>query len=128
MGARLVRAFLRITDPRVRLAIIRMVEKMESAPADCQVPAIRPASSAFRTSPARLPHPTISTYLLIAIPPHSLWSGPLLSRVTSLGRCQVKLDDFHHRGVVRVPHLSLELLDAVALPPHTAAAETGRMG
>ena len=29
MGARLVRAFLRITDPRVRLAIIRMVEKME---------------------------------------------------------------------------------------------------
>jgi hypothetical protein len=34
-GARLVRAFLRITDPRVRLAIIHMVEKMESAPADC---------------------------------------------------------------------------------------------
>ena len=34
-GARLVRAFLRITDPRVRLAIVHMVEKMESAPADC---------------------------------------------------------------------------------------------
>lgn len=34
-GARLVRAFLRITDPRVRVAIIHMVEKMESAPADC---------------------------------------------------------------------------------------------
>ena len=28
-GARLVRAFLRITDPRVRLAIVHMVEKME---------------------------------------------------------------------------------------------------
>jgi hypothetical protein len=34
-GARLVRAFLRITDPRVRLAIVQMVEKMEYAPADC---------------------------------------------------------------------------------------------
>jgi hypothetical protein len=39
-GARLVRAFLRITDPGVRLAIVHMVEKMgsptmESAPADC---------------------------------------------------------------------------------------------
>jgi hypothetical protein len=34
-GARLVRAFLRITDPRVRLAIVQMVEKMGSAPADC---------------------------------------------------------------------------------------------
>jgi hypothetical protein len=32
-GARLIRAFLRITDPTVRLAIIRMVEKV-SAPAD----------------------------------------------------------------------------------------------
>jgi hypothetical protein len=32
-GARLVRAFLRITDPRVRLAIVRMVENA-SAPAD----------------------------------------------------------------------------------------------
>jgi len=34
-GARLIRAFLRITDPRVRLAIVNLVEKMESAPADC---------------------------------------------------------------------------------------------
>jgi len=34
-GARLVRAFLRITDPRVRLAIVHMVEKMEFAAADC---------------------------------------------------------------------------------------------
>jgi len=33
-GARLVRAFLRIADPRVRLAIVHMVEQMESAPAD----------------------------------------------------------------------------------------------
>jgi hypothetical protein len=32
-GARLVRAFLRITDPRVRLAIVHMVEKV-SGPAD----------------------------------------------------------------------------------------------
>lgn len=32
-GARLVRAFLRITDPKVRLIIIDMVEKMESAAA-----------------------------------------------------------------------------------------------
>ena len=35
LGARLVRAFLRITDPRVRLAIFQMVEKMGYAPADC---------------------------------------------------------------------------------------------
>ena len=35
-GARLVRAFLRITDSRVRLAIIQMVEKVGSAAAaDC---------------------------------------------------------------------------------------------
>ena len=34
-GARLVRAFLRITDPMVRLAIVHMVEKVGSAPADC---------------------------------------------------------------------------------------------
>ena len=34
-GARLVRAFLRIADPRVRLAIVDMVEKMQSASADC---------------------------------------------------------------------------------------------
>ena len=34
-GARLVRAFLRITDPGVRSAIVHMVEKMGSAPADC---------------------------------------------------------------------------------------------
>ena len=35
-GARLVRAFLRITDLRVRLAIIQMVEKVGSAAAaDC---------------------------------------------------------------------------------------------
>ena len=32
-GARLVRAFLQIIDPRVRLAIVRMVENV-SAPAD----------------------------------------------------------------------------------------------
>ena len=32
-GARLVRAFLRITDPTVRLAIVDMVERV-SAPAD----------------------------------------------------------------------------------------------
>jgi hypothetical protein len=34
-GARLVRAFLRITDPMVRLAIVQMVEKVGSASADC---------------------------------------------------------------------------------------------
>jgi hypothetical protein len=35
-GARLVHAFLRITDPTVRLAIVQMVEKVGSAaPADC---------------------------------------------------------------------------------------------
>ena len=35
-GARLVRAFLRITNPAVRLAIVQMVEKVVSAaPADC---------------------------------------------------------------------------------------------
>lgn len=34
-GARLVRAFLRIADPRTRLAIVDMVEKMGSASADC---------------------------------------------------------------------------------------------
>ena len=35
-GARLVRAFLRITNSRVRLAIIQMVEKVGSAAAaDC---------------------------------------------------------------------------------------------
>jgi hypothetical protein len=33
-GARLVRAFLRITDPTVRLAIVYMVEQVGSAPAD----------------------------------------------------------------------------------------------
>jgi hypothetical protein len=32
-GARLVRAFLRITDPRVRVAVVQMVEKMGHAPA-----------------------------------------------------------------------------------------------
>jgi hypothetical protein len=32
-GARLVRAFLRITDPGIRLAIVHMVEKMGRAPA-----------------------------------------------------------------------------------------------
>ena len=34
-GARLVRAFLRIADPTVRMSIVRMVEKVGSAPADC---------------------------------------------------------------------------------------------
>jgi hypothetical protein len=34
-GARLVRAFLRIADPAVRLAIVQMIEKMGYAPADC---------------------------------------------------------------------------------------------
>jgi hypothetical protein len=35
-GARLVRAFLQITDPRVRLAIVQMVEKVGfAAAADC---------------------------------------------------------------------------------------------
>jgi len=34
-GARLVRAFLRIADPRIRLAIVQMVEKAGSATADC---------------------------------------------------------------------------------------------
>jgi hypothetical protein len=34
-GARLVRAFLRITDPRVRAAIVHMVEGIESARVDC---------------------------------------------------------------------------------------------
>jgi hypothetical protein len=33
-GARLVRAFLRITDPTVRLAIVHMVEEVGSAPAE----------------------------------------------------------------------------------------------
>ena len=33
-GARLVRAFLRITNPAVRLAIVQMVEKVGSAPAE----------------------------------------------------------------------------------------------
>ena len=33
-GARLVRAFLRIANPAVRLAIVQMVEKVGSAPAD----------------------------------------------------------------------------------------------
>ena len=35
-GARLIRAFLQITDPRVRLAIVQMVEKVGfAAAADC---------------------------------------------------------------------------------------------
>ncbi len=34
-GARLIRAFLRISDPRVRLSIVQMVEKVGSASADC---------------------------------------------------------------------------------------------
>jgi len=35
-GARLVRAFLRIADPRLRLAIVQMVEKAASpVAADC---------------------------------------------------------------------------------------------
>jgi hypothetical protein len=33
-GARLVRAFLRITDPGIRLAIVHMVEKMGRTPAN----------------------------------------------------------------------------------------------
>ena len=33
-GARLVRAFLRITDPQVRSAIVHMVETMGSEPAE----------------------------------------------------------------------------------------------
>jgi hypothetical protein len=33
-GARLVRAFLRIANPAVRLAIVQMVEKVGSAPAE----------------------------------------------------------------------------------------------
>jgi hypothetical protein len=33
-GARLVRAFLRITDPMLRLAIVRLVENVGAAPAD----------------------------------------------------------------------------------------------
>jgi hypothetical protein len=32
-GARLVRAFLPITDPTLRLAIVQMIEKVGSAPA-----------------------------------------------------------------------------------------------
>ena len=36
LGARLVQAFLRITNPAVRLAIVQMVEKVGSAAAvDC---------------------------------------------------------------------------------------------
>jgi hypothetical protein len=35
-GARLIRAFLRITDPDIRLAIVRVVEQIGGAPADCQ--------------------------------------------------------------------------------------------
>ena len=34
-GARLVRAFLRITDPSLRLAIVQMVESIGAAPAEC---------------------------------------------------------------------------------------------
>jgi hypothetical protein len=34
-GARLVRAFLQITDPMVRMAIVEMVEKAGSASAEC---------------------------------------------------------------------------------------------
>jgi hypothetical protein len=34
-GARLVRAFLRITDPMMRLAIVQMVEKVGYGSADC---------------------------------------------------------------------------------------------
>jgi hypothetical protein len=34
-GARLIRAFLRITDPRVRLAIVDMIEGIGSARVDC---------------------------------------------------------------------------------------------
>ena len=34
-GARLVRAFLRITDPTLRLSIVQMVEKVGSPSADC---------------------------------------------------------------------------------------------
>jgi hypothetical protein len=33
-GARLIRAFSRITDPNIRLAIVRVVEKIGGAPAD----------------------------------------------------------------------------------------------
>ena len=33
-GARLVRAFLRINDPEIRLAILEMVEKLGSEPID----------------------------------------------------------------------------------------------
>jgi hypothetical protein len=33
-GARLVRAFLRIIDPAVRLAIVQVVEKVGSAPTE----------------------------------------------------------------------------------------------
>ena len=34
-GARLIRAFLRITDPALRSVIVQMVEKIGSAPAGC---------------------------------------------------------------------------------------------
>ena len=34
-GARLVRAFLRITDPEIRLAIVDMVEKLGCVTAEC---------------------------------------------------------------------------------------------
>jgi hypothetical protein len=34
-GARLVRAFLKIADPKMRLAVIDMVERMGSQPAEC---------------------------------------------------------------------------------------------
>jgi hypothetical protein len=43
-GARLVRAFLRITDPMVRLAIVHMVEKIGSS-CSCGLLARRPRSS-----------------------------------------------------------------------------------
>ena len=33
-GARLIRAFLRITDPTLRLAIVQMIENVGPAPAD----------------------------------------------------------------------------------------------
>jgi HEAT repeat protein len=33
-GAQLIRAFLRSSDPMLRLAIVQMVEKLGSAPAD----------------------------------------------------------------------------------------------
>ena len=83
-GARLIRAFLRITDPGVRAAIVHMVEKMGSAPADC-----RRSRSALVTKPRRQPLQMLSSGarpgpLRAPVIP-SAWGTPGCGRVTPVG-------------------------------------------